>query len=212
MHDIRISAPVLAVLACSLALQARQAGWRADPKVVEQLTKQQPAVNYDESKVPRYTLPDVLAAKAGRVTSQAAWKLRRAEILDLFRTHVYGRSAAMPQEFRFKVTEENPAAMDGAATLKRVAVMSANHGRELVFELTMFLPNARRERARAVPAAEQSAAEQHRSDPEGEVRLLARRADDREGLRHCRDPGRGPGARRQVPLSRQRDLAVRGYR
>jgi hypothetical protein len=147
MHDIRISAPVLAVLACSLALQARQAGWRADPKVVDQLSKQQPAVNYDEGKVPRYTLPDVLAAKGGRVSSQAAWKIRRAEILDLYRTHVYGRSAAMPQEFRFKITEENPAAMDGAATLKRVAVMSANHGRELVFELTMFLPNARRERA-----------------------------------------------------------------
>jgi hypothetical protein len=36
--------------------------------------------------------------------------------------------------------------MDGAATLKRVAVMSANNGREHVFELTLFLPNAARER------------------------------------------------------------------
>ena len=137
---------VVSLLALSLALNAQQTGWRADPKVVEQTSRKQPGFNYDESRVPRYTLPDVMSGSAGKVSTAEQWKNRRAEILELFREHVYGRSFGLPQEFRFKVIEENPKAMDGAATLKRVAVMSAHNGRELAFELTMFLPNARRER------------------------------------------------------------------
>src|SRR5687768_11456191 len=133
---------VVSLLALSFGLRAQQTGWRADPKVVEQTSRQQPAFNYDESRVPRYTLPDVMIGSAGKVATAEQWKNRRAEILELFREHVYGRSFGLPQEFRFKVIEENPKAMDGAATLKRVAVMSAHNGRELVFELTMFLPNA----------------------------------------------------------------------
>ena len=137
---------VVSLLALSFGLRAQQTGWRADPKVVEKTSRQQPAFNYDESQVPRYTLPDVMTGSAGYVATAEQWKNRRAEILELFREHVYGRSFGLPQEFRCKVIEENPKAMDGAATLKRVAVMSAHNGRELVFELTMFLPNARRER------------------------------------------------------------------
>jgi hypothetical protein len=130
----------------SVGVSAQQQGWRADPKVVEQTSKQQPTFNYDESRVPRYTLPDVMTGRGGTVKTAEHWKTRRAEILELFREHVYGRSFGLPQELRFKVIEEDPEAMDGAATLTRVAVMSAHNGRELVFELTMFLPNARRDR------------------------------------------------------------------
>jgi len=39
------------------------------------------------------------------------------------------------------VVEENASAMDGAATLKRIAVVSTQAGREHRFELTLFLPN-----------------------------------------------------------------------
>jgi hypothetical protein len=147
MSVTRSIAPVVALLALSLALHAQNAGWRANPVAVEQSTKQQPGFNYDESRVPPYTLPDVLAGSAGTVRSPEQWKGRRAEILELFREHVYGRSAGVPHELRFKVTEENPSAMAGAATLKRIAVMSANNGREHVYELTLFLPNARTGRA-----------------------------------------------------------------
>jgi hypothetical protein len=138
---------LLALAVSGVAALAQQPGWRADPKVVEALSARQPAINYDEGRVAAYSLPDVMAAATGQVRTREAWKLRRAEILELFRTHVYGRSPALPQELRFKIIAEDQKAMDGAATLKRVAVMSANHGRELLFELTMFLPNARRERA-----------------------------------------------------------------
>jgi hypothetical protein len=54
----------------------------------------QPKANYDESKVPKYTLPDPLVCLDGtKVTDKATWeKKRRPEILRLFEEQVYGRS------------------------------------------------------------------------------------------------------------------------
>ena len=52
-----------------------------------------PAANYDEAKVPKYTLPDPLKFENGTpVKGSADWPKRRAEILGLFETHVYGRT------------------------------------------------------------------------------------------------------------------------
>lgn len=49
--------------------------------------------NYDEAKVPDYTLPDPLAFADGRPVAQASdWPARRAEILELFETEVYGKT------------------------------------------------------------------------------------------------------------------------
>lgn len=135
---------LLATLILTLPLHAQTTGWRANPQIVAETSKRQPDFNYHEDKVAAVTLPDVLAGSKGRVQTKEQWPARRAEILDLFRTHVYGRSHGLPQELRFKVTQEDPKALDGAATLKRVAIMSAHNGRELVFELLLFLPNARR--------------------------------------------------------------------
>jgi hypothetical protein len=49
-----------------------------------------PNINYDESKVGNYTLPDPLVCADGtQVTDAATWRAkRRPEILELFRTHV----------------------------------------------------------------------------------------------------------------------------
>lgn len=53
--------------------------------------------NYDESKVPNYTLPDPLVCLDGtKVTDKATWlKKRRPEIVKLFEKHVYGRVPKM---------------------------------------------------------------------------------------------------------------------
>ena len=49
--------------------------------------------NYDEAKVPDYTLPDPLAFADGRPVAQASdWPARRAEILELFETEGYGKT------------------------------------------------------------------------------------------------------------------------
>ena len=51
------------------------------------------AVNYDESKVPAYTLPDPLVTQAGAPVADAdTWRrVRRGEVLGLFETNVYGK-------------------------------------------------------------------------------------------------------------------------
>jgi len=51
-------------------------------------------VNYDESLIPDYTLPDALTARDGsKIQTADQWRaVRRPEILELFRTHVFGRA------------------------------------------------------------------------------------------------------------------------
>jgi hypothetical protein len=66
--------------------------------------------NYDESKVPTYTLPDPLVmADGSRVTNAATWSsARRAELLKLFEEHVYGRAPiGRPREMTWEVTSED---------------------------------------------------------------------------------------------------------
>ncbi|MHA1179356.1 MAG: family 43 glycosylhydrolase [Alphaproteobacteria bacterium] len=50
--------------------------------------------NYDESRIPKYTLPSLLTCVDGTVvTDSATWKnKRRSEVLALFETHVYGKT------------------------------------------------------------------------------------------------------------------------
>ncbi len=119
-----------------------RAGWQADPEIVKQLSAKQSGFNYDEARVGPYELPDPLRMASGsKVRTVAAWPARRREIHELFREHVYGRSPGAPARLRFDMVDENASAMDGAATLRRIAVVSTQAGREHRFELTLFLPN-----------------------------------------------------------------------
>ena len=130
------------IMAASLAIAAAQSvGWQARPEAIAQASKQQPGFNYDESLVGSYTLPDPLASKGGKVTTKEAWRARRGEILDLFRDNVYGRSPGKPEHIAFSVVEENPSAMGGAATLRRIVIASRQGAKSHQFALTLFLPN-----------------------------------------------------------------------
>lgn len=138
----------LTALALCLPLRgdAQDTGWRANPEIVRKASEQQPNFNYDESRVGGYTLPDPLVMAGNVIRTPDQWRGRRTEILELFREHVYGRSPGRPERLRFEVVEENPKALAGAATLKRIAVRSTQGGREHRFGLTLFLPNARQGR------------------------------------------------------------------
>ena len=116
------------------------AGWQANPQLIDQETVRQKGVNYTESRVGTLELPDPLAGARERVRDSAGWAPRRAEILELFREHVYGRSPGKPDQLTFEEVERNDRAMDGAATLQRVAIISSRQGRTHRFQLTLFLP------------------------------------------------------------------------
>jgi hypothetical protein len=81
--------------------------------------------NYDESKVPQYTLPDPLVASDGQQidTARLWWEKRRPEILELFQREVYGRSPGRPDSMAFQVTSVDRDALGGTAIRKEVSVL-----------------------------------------------------------------------------------------
>ncbi len=118
-------------------------GWRASMQIVEKLSKNQTEFNYYEEKVPAYTLPDALTTANGRkvITPRLWTKVRRQEILELFRENVYGKVPHTPYQKSFKVVNMDNKAMNGAATLKQVDIKISAGGNSLVIHLTLFVPN-----------------------------------------------------------------------
>ncbi len=92
-------------------------------------------------------LPDPLLSQTGQpVKTAKEWKeQRRPEILELFRTHVYGRApVGRPKDLVFKVIEENTNAMGGKATLKRIEITFSGPGGSGKIEPVIFIPNNRK--------------------------------------------------------------------
>jgi len=81
-------------------------------------------VNYDESKVGTYTLPDPLVMENGRrVRDASTWNnKRRPEILHLFEENVYGRRPGRPKDMHFEVFDVDKHALGGKAIRKQVTV------------------------------------------------------------------------------------------
>jgi hypothetical protein len=78
-------------------------------------------VCFDEARVPEYVLPDPLVLESGvTVRDSEAWRLRREELLELFRTHVYGHSPDPPESLRSELLESDPAALGGRAVREQV--------------------------------------------------------------------------------------------
>src|SRR5215207_2762876 len=59
--------------------------------------------NYDEAKVPKYSLPDPLTLANGqKVTDAKTWRdKRRPEILEIFTTQMFGRGPGRPTGMTF---------------------------------------------------------------------------------------------------------------
>lgn len=89
-------------------------------------------------------LPDPLVTSGGdAVTTPEQWRdVRRPEILELFRTHMYGRRpVGRPDDLRFELREVTPDAMDGTATRKLVDILYSGPGGEGKIQLILFIPN-----------------------------------------------------------------------
>jgi hypothetical protein len=120
--------------------------WKASPELVAKLTQRRSETNYDEKKVPQYTLPDPLVMSNGtKVTNAQAWKdKRRPEVLELFRTYVYGRApVGRPKDMTFKVFDLEQRALGGLATRKQVAVNFTGREDGPGMDILIYLPNNR---------------------------------------------------------------------
>jgi len=125
--------PPLFVLLCPLVLTPQIA--RAAPAAPP---------NYDESKVPPYTLPDPLVGADGQPVRNAAdWRARRRpELLELFSREVYGRTPeGRPKEMHWATTSVDRHALGGKATRKEVTVWFTARKDGPRMHLLVYQPN-----------------------------------------------------------------------
>lgn len=105
---------------------------------------QEPAMNYDESKVPAYTLPDPLITSSGeKITDAETWTARRRpELISLFETQVYGKAPQRPEGLRFEVLSEDRYTLGNMATRKEIAIYFTGDDTHYM-TLLLYIPNKR---------------------------------------------------------------------
>jgi hypothetical protein len=143
------SACLLAVLALAAHAQAPPATPAPTPAAVPAA---RPAatviagipVNYDESKVGTYTLPDPLKLNDGKpVRNAKTWtENRRPEILALFETQQYGAAPGRPADESFEVTDKGTPALGGKAVRKQVTIHLSKDPAWPEIHLLVYLPAA----------------------------------------------------------------------
>ena len=103
-----------------------------------------PAGQYDELKVPPYTLPDPLVMLNGqRVVDTGVWKTkRRPEILRMFEENVYGNAPVnRPEGMHWETTAEDRNALNGSAVEKKVMLYFSKENSWPKLEIDIILPN-----------------------------------------------------------------------
>lgn len=105
----------------------------------------------DESKVPEYTLPDVLTAEDGtKITTPDQWKkIRRPELMKLFEEHVYGKTPDHKLDVTFEQAKIDKNALGGKATRKEIIARFSKipHGPGMT--ILLYTPNDAKEPAPA---------------------------------------------------------------
>ncbi|MBL7734787.1 MAG: hypothetical protein JNL51_04965 [Chitinophagaceae bacterium] len=98
--------------------------------------------NYDESKIPPYTLPDPLLSINGKkISSAKEWeKKQRPYVLALFTEHVYGRIPGKPQGMHFELTDIDNAALNGTAIRKQVTAYFGEGPDAPSMNILLYLP------------------------------------------------------------------------
>ncbi|WP_407425954.1 acetylxylan esterase [Arcticibacter sp.] len=103
----------------------------------------QNGINYDESKVPDYVLPELLTSNAGtRITNKQQWeKIRRPELLETFSSQMYGRTPNDKIKVSYTLLDENKNDLNGKATRRQVKFTFSNGSKSIDAILLMYIPN-----------------------------------------------------------------------
>ena len=114
--------------------------------VTDLVDLKQPAqrANYDEARVPVYTLPDALTLQNGeKVSTAELWmQKRRPELLSLFTDEMFGKAPEHPRTMHFKLLSEDKSALGGLATRKEINVYLTKDEQKY-FTILMYIPNRR---------------------------------------------------------------------
>ncbi len=176
---------------------------------------QPPGANYDEAKVPVYTLPDPLRFADGRLVANASdWGQRRLELIRLFEENVYGKSPGAPPRIRFVLVESDPHALGGRAMRRQIRVQLEGTEGGSGFDLLLYLPSGARGKAPVFLGL--SFDGNHAVHPDPAIRLSSSWLADGPGVvdHHATEAARGTDAA-AWPVERIVDrgyaLATAGY-
>lgn len=105
-------------------------------------TSAQNEFNYEESKVPPFSLPDPFVSQKGKsIKTIQEWEFtRRKEIISLFENQVYGQLPRDMDNIRFELVSEDKQAMGGAAHLKEIDIQVERHNNSIRLRLILFVP------------------------------------------------------------------------
>ena len=102
-------------------------------------------VNYDESRIAHYDLPDpLITAEGKKVTSANQWRnVRRPQILSMFANFIYGAVPVPPDpiEQTYHLIQEDKAFLDGKATKLDISIRFKNRKGAAKTHLIVFIPN-----------------------------------------------------------------------
>ncbi|WP_266363349.1 glucuronyl esterase domain-containing protein [Tellurirhabdus rosea] len=98
--------------------------------------------NYDEAKMPAYTLPDVLKTQKGKsVATAGEWeRTQRPFLLNQFAEHVYGRTPAQKVAVRYEVKGVDNNALNGQAIRKQIAVHWPEYPDLKPLDILLYIP------------------------------------------------------------------------
>ena len=103
-------------------------------------------VNYDESAVPAYTLPDPLRLSNGdEVKDTVEWiNKRRPEILSLFETEMFGKTPDRKIQARYTIVSVDTMALNGMAIRKQVRIEFPSEPKAPSLMLLIYLPKSQK--------------------------------------------------------------------
>ena len=106
----------------------------------------QEGINYDETKVPSFVLPDMMVCNDGTpVRDVKTWeKKRRPELLEYFFSQEYGRTRYDKIGVRYEDVSTNPDFLGGKATCKQVRFIFSNGEKEHEAIAMLVIPNRRK--------------------------------------------------------------------
>ncbi len=96
--------------------------------------------NYDEAKIPQFTLPDPLLFDDGSaVVGASDWDKRRDEIVTMFADQVYGKAPARPRKLLSEVFDEKEV-FDGAAYRLQIRIHFGADASAPHMDMLVYLP------------------------------------------------------------------------
>lgn len=100
--------------------------------------------NYDEEKIPAYSLPEIVSegwlAKVSEPAFESYWSQRRSQILDQFSTQMYGHFPSSSCGVECKLIESG-ASCDGKARRLQYRLTLATETAEISMDLLVFVPS-----------------------------------------------------------------------